>query len=76
MEQENKMEGANLMNLETAKRDANWCRYQIEMLDALLRHSDASMIQANKTRAISAIDSTLEILQELKCDFLSEVCNL
>ena len=41
-----------------------------------MRHNDASMIRANKTRAISAIDSTLEILQELKCDFLSEVCNL
>lgn len=64
------------MNFETAKRDAHWCRYQIEMLDALLRHNDASMIRANKTRAISAIDSTLEILQELKRDFLIEVCNL
>ncbi len=54
------------MKIEEAKRNANWCKHQSEMLEALFGYNDQKMIQLNKSRAIAAIDTSLEALQEIR----------
>ena len=51
------------MKIKEAKRNANWCKYQAEMLEALFGYNDQKMIQLNKSRAI---DTSLEALQEIR----------
>ena len=54
------------MKIKEAKRNANWCKYQAEMLEALFGYKDQKMIQLNKSRAIAAIDTSLAALQEIR----------
>ena len=49
-----------------AMRSMDWCKAQVMELKALLNYKSISMIDLNKSRALTDINSVVESMEDLK----------
>ena len=60
------MKAAEISDLTVCKAHCDWVVKQATIVKALLNYNSEEMIAANKTRALSAIDTMMDSLRELK----------
>lgn len=60
------MKATNIPDSAIAKAQCDWIVHNATMMKNLIRYDSAGMIAANKTRALSAIDTMMLSLNELK----------
>ena len=60
------MKTTNIPDSAIAKAQCDWIVHNATMMKNLIRYDSAGMIAANKTRALSAIDTMMLSLNELK----------
>lgn len=60
------MKATEISDVAVFKAHCDWVVEQAKMVKALLNYNSEEMVAANKTRALSAIDTMMDSLRELK----------
>ncbi|MCM1221713.1 MAG: hypothetical protein NC548_45300 [Lachnospiraceae bacterium] len=67
-----KMKAANITDFTICKTHCDWIVHHAKELKALFGYNSERMIELNKTRAMSDVDTMMDSLRELKA-YISEI---